>query len=252
MVVCLDDFFSRLNTTKTVQQTWGEVVSFQESLGFDRMMYGYTAVSADKSDIDVTTLSTFPDAYNERYRQMRYHRADPVVRYCIESLSPCLVGLQALNLWPGCGCTSSQRLIVEEAALYGMKVGVAIPLRSPGKNSIAGMSLSNAMELAEFQSFIAEWGAVAQLAVVYAHTRIQMQLETQAAGGALACAALSRRERECLLWTAHGMSSKAVALRINLSPRTVDFHIANAMSKLGASTRSQAVAHAIAFGLLMP
>lgn len=59
---------------------------------------------------------------------------------------------------------------------------------------------------------------------------------------------LSAREREVLGLLAEGMSGAAIAERLVLSPETVRTHVRNAMDKLGASTRSQAVALALELG----
>jgi DNA-binding CsgD family transcriptional regulator len=59
---------------------------------------------------------------------------------------------------------------------------------------------------------------------------------------------LSAREREVLGMLAEGMSGAAIAERLVLSPETVRTHVRNAMDKLGASTRSQAVALALELG----
>ena len=57
--------------------------------------------------------------------------------------------------------------------------------------------------------------------------------------------ALTRREREILGMLADGLSGAQIAARLSLSPETVRTHVRNAMAKLGASTRSQAVALAL-------
>ncbi len=56
---------------------------------------------------------------------------------------------------------------------------------------------------------------------------------------------LTRREREILGLLAEGMSGARIAEKLVLSPETVRTHVRNAMAKLGASTRSQAVALAL-------
>ena len=56
---------------------------------------------------------------------------------------------------------------------------------------------------------------------------------------------LTRREREILGHLAEGMSGAQIAEKLVLSPETVRTHVRNAMAKLGASTRSQAVALAL-------
>jgi DNA-binding CsgD family transcriptional regulator len=61
---------------------------------------------------------------------------------------------------------------------------------------------------------------------------------------------LSSREREVLGYLAEGLSGAAIAERLVLSPETVRTHVRNAMEKLGASTRSQAVALALETGVI--
>ena len=59
---------------------------------------------------------------------------------------------------------------------------------------------------------------------------------------------LSGREREVLLLIAKGLSAKEVALRTNLSPRTVEHHVENIRNKLRARNRAHIVSKALAFG----
>jgi DNA-binding CsgD family transcriptional regulator len=56
---------------------------------------------------------------------------------------------------------------------------------------------------------------------------------------------LSNREREIMAMLADGASGAEIAERLTLSPQTVRTHIRNAMSKLSASSRAQAVALAV-------
>jgi DNA-binding CsgD family transcriptional regulator len=250
----LDGFLSRLNASGSVQQTWDELLAFQQSLGFDLIMYGYTCSDPTQSETktEIATLSNFPRDYQLYYHQKRYYRYDPLVSHCIANLSPLLVGCEAVSSWPDGGWTLTpiQRRIINDAAECGMRMGVVIPLRSPGCHPLAGMSLSNAMPRKAFQQIWAEWGMVAQLAAVYAHT--QMQILLQRGKEEKQDVTLTDRERECLLWASCGLSSKQTANRLSVSSRTVDFHVANAMKKLKTTSRIQAVARAVTLGLVMP
>jgi DNA-binding NarL/FixJ family response regulator len=55
-------------------------------------------------------------------------------------------------------------------------------------------------------------------------------------------ALLSPREREIIDLLAEGLTGPAIAARLVLSPETIRTHVRNAMTKLGAKTRVQAVA----------
>ena len=52
---------------------------------------------------------------------------------------------------------------------------------------------------------------------------------------------LSERQSQCLMLAGEGFSSKEIAQQINLSPSTVDNHIAAAIDRLGAKNRVEAV-----------
>ena len=61
---------------------------------------------------------------------------------------------------------------------------------------------------------------------------------------------LTKREREVLRLVADGMRNEDVARRLSISPLTVRTHIENAMLKLEADTRTQAVATALRMSLI--
>ena len=65
-----------------------------------------------------------------------------------------------------------------------------------------------------------------------------------AIGEADAHALLTPRELEVLAALAEGLTNKAIARRLNISLHTVKFHIESLFRKLGARTRTEAVAKA--------
>jgi DNA-binding NarL/FixJ family response regulator len=54
--------------------------------------------------------------------------------------------------------------------------------------------------------------------------------------------ALTAREREVLHLMAEGLPNRQIAARLFISPHTVKFHVASILAKLGASSRTEAVA----------
>jgi DNA-binding CsgD family transcriptional regulator len=62
--------------------------------------------------------------------------------------------------------------------------------------------------------------------------------------------ALTPRELQVLRLVAKGKTSQEIAAKLHLSEVTVKWHIGNAMHKLGAASRAEAVAVALRRGLL--
>jgi DNA-binding NarL/FixJ family response regulator len=63
---------------------------------------------------------------------------------------------------------------------------------------------------------------------------------------------LTDREVEALTWAARGKSSYDIATILGISERTVNFHMDNAMRKLGVATRIQAAVKCAMLGIITP
>lgn len=63
---------------------------------------------------------------------------------------------------------------------------------------------------------------------------------------------LTNREREVLALMSRGLSNVEIAERLVISHSTVKFHVSNILSKLQATSRTEAVALAIEHGLIQP
>lgn len=61
---------------------------------------------------------------------------------------------------------------------------------------------------------------------------------------------LTERELGVLAWTARGLTNKAIAYQLKISPRTVQGHLASIYTKLGVGTRTEAVTKAVQLGLI--
>ena len=61
---------------------------------------------------------------------------------------------------------------------------------------------------------------------------------------------LTDRELEAMTWVARGKSSNDIAVLLDVSERTVNFHINNVIRKLGVATRVQAAIRCALLGLI--
>jgi DNA-binding CsgD family transcriptional regulator len=61
---------------------------------------------------------------------------------------------------------------------------------------------------------------------------------------------LTDGEKEVLTWVARGKTSAETAIILGLKERTINFHCDNAMKRLDVINRTQAVAKAVAEGII--
>ena len=61
---------------------------------------------------------------------------------------------------------------------------------------------------------------------------------------------LTPRELECLQWTMEGKSSYVTGRILSISTSAVNFHLQNAMRKLGVASKHQAVLKCVSLGML--
>jgi DNA-binding CsgD family transcriptional regulator len=61
---------------------------------------------------------------------------------------------------------------------------------------------------------------------------------------------LTKRERECLLHTAHGKSAKSIAKILGISNRTVESYIKHLKMKLHSNNKADLIDNAIKSGLI--
>jgi DNA-binding NarL/FixJ family response regulator len=62
---------------------------------------------------------------------------------------------------------------------------------------------------------------------------------------------LTLRERDVLERLARGSANRTIAEELHISEHTVKFHVASILAKLGAATRTEAVARGVQRGLVM-
>ncbi|BBC02347.1 DNA-binding CsgD family transcriptional regulator [Bradyrhizobium japonicum] len=182
-----------------------------------------------------TVAVKWPPDWCERYFKHKYHTIDPVVRRTPMLLRPFLWDQLAnhYELQP------DERRVLDEAREAGLKHGMSVPLFGPlGRVSV--VSFASPSDDVDPQDRIGHLNALASLFHT-AHGEIARPCNN----GGEKKVTLSQREITCMRWVAEGKSSWEIGVILEISLNTVNFHIKNAMRKLGATTRIQAVAIAI-------
>jgi DNA-binding CsgD family transcriptional regulator len=113
------------------------------------------------------------------------------------------------------------------------------------------LSLATSRDSREAQDDIIATMDKAQLLTCYLHEAVQHVVLSK---GPLPLKriSLTEREKECLLWAAEGKTGWEIGNIVNISERTVTFHLQNAAQKMGVVNRQQAISRALSMGLIEP
>ncbi|MEK8051367.1 autoinducer binding domain-containing protein [Ideonella sp. DXS22W] len=174
------------------------------------------------------------------YRQHRLHETSPIVRHCRQSTEPLV--WTAERLW------DEAPEYWRAATCAGFWEGLSVASHRPMSLCLVSLvrgrgAFCQAEVLPDVPD---EYGLLAELL----HDRLLRIVRDECLSTRLG--QVSRRELECLHWTARGKTSGETGQLLNVSEATVNFHLQRAMTKLEATNRQKAVAVATALGLFTP
>jgi DNA-binding CsgD family transcriptional regulator len=179
------------------------------------------------------------------YDQQSYIEIDPRVAYGWDSLPPPLVWDSTIAK-----DNSDHRRFLERAGDYGIGSGVAVYLRDDKSKIMVALSSRDRFITEQRRAEIcAVTGQIMHFASLF-HWLFVKQVIAQGIPPAQQGHPLSPREIRCLQFAAHGMTSKDIGLKLGIKQRTANFHFANIISKLGALNRHEAIATAMAQGII--
>ena len=234
---------SRIASADTVESLTHLVSTIARDLGFEHWIYG-ALVPVSPTRYEQFVLNGYPDDWRQHYLDKGYTFVDPTVNYARGHVVPTL--WDSLVTAPDNTVAEAKigKIMFEEARDFGLAKGLSVPLHGLGCSF--GM-MSYAARDPRHPIVESTVQAEAMLLATYVHQTASALLfgprlrDTKP---------LSARERECLKWAAEGKSSWDIAHLLNITERTVVFHLHNACEKLGVATRQQAVAKAMVLGLL--
>jgi len=182
-------------------------------------------------------ITNYPDALQHAYQNANYVGIDPMVHHALSAVT--------MQTWTD-DRFSRVPEVWHEARTAGLNFGVSQPTR--GTHGLIGLlSLSRhdpAISEAELEDKKHKllWLANA------AHQGLSPYLVPDFIS--VVEAKLTERELSVLRWTAEGKTSAEIADIIKIKERTVNFHINNAVAKLGTTNRTAATVQAAMLGLL--
>lgn len=232
----------RLDEARTLDELTASFRSRASALGFDAFVYALR-IPEGLSESRFVVVKGYPDAWLERYFERGFLESDPVIAYCRDHVRPIAWTDLDTRVEP----TPSSRRVMDEATEFGLRNGVSVPVHGP-RGELGVLSLANDRGARAGKEVAARALPHMPLLAGYLHEAVHRVVAI--AGGP--STPLTMRERECLLWAAEGKTSWEIATVLSVSERTVNFHLANAMAKLGVATRQHAIAKAILLGVLRP
>lgn len=229
----------RLLYVGNVQEEFFRGLVFQaEQLGFEHCGY-LVGIPSQGKQLQVVMLNNYPKSWQDRYRRNGYFLIDPTVQHAKTNASPLV--------WsPSLFEQESSDALARDARDGGFNHGWTQPFRDTN-GRFGALTLSRgegtitANELAEKLAMM-QWLALVAHGMLFRTllARHQNELVIQ----------LTEREIEMLHLAAVGKTAGEMAKALCLSERTVNFHMGNAMQKLGAENKTQAAVLAMQMGLL--
>jgi DNA-binding CsgD family transcriptional regulator len=132
-------------------------------------------------------------------------------------------------------------MFIEECRKFGVHSGITIPLHGPGTEvELISLSMRDGKPRSDFGT-----------SLIYAVT-VQYWSRFGELGriGYAEIPHLTGKEIECLKWCKEGKTNWEIGEILLTSEKTVEFHVSNAIRKLGACNRITAVVMGIKHGLI--
>jgi LuxR family quorum-sensing system transcriptional regulator SolR len=220
-------------TKLTVSEILSQMIA---ELGFDYFSF-YLRLPLPVTRPTVIHLHNYPGDWMNHYWQQSYDIVDPTLTRCRESIVPVL--------WQDLMSTGTKSFW-QDAYGHGLHTGVAQPSHGPG----GAFSLLN-LACDDHRVSIDELRSKSLRLSWLAHATNQSMtnvIRSNIYGDPNS--KLTAREIEVLRWTADGKTASEVGLIMEISERTVNFHVGNSLVKLNATNKTSAVIKAAMLGLL--
>ena len=217
---------------------FGRIAGMVRALGFEHCAYGVRA-PLPLAQPEIVMLNDYPEIWQKRYQDNNSLQVDPTVRQGAASLD-------AFAWSNGDDPLDPAAAFWEDARLHDITCGVSLPALAA--NSVRGMlTLTRGGTRLDPLELRARWPQLLWLGQVAHHG---LAREMLARWRATSREALSGREVEILRWVAEGHTNRQIAARFNITERTVNFHLNNAMTKLDVGNRTAAAVRAVVLGII--
>ncbi len=222
------------------------VQSITVNLGFDSFMYGISTSLRPNQETRNFVFTTLPVEWVLQYDQAAYLEIDPRFLSVLETRLPYIWDRASER-----GKNPRTDSFLDDAAAFGISSGLSFSFYD-GRPAFVLIALNSTIPVVDDvrQGLIARNLPDIMMFGHFFHELFMKSVILRNIAPTSTGAPLSPRERECLNLAARGLTSDDIAEKLEISPRTVQFHFDGIRSKLNAANRGEAIAVAIKAGLI--
>jgi len=227
MEIWKESQLKKLSIAQNIDVAYALSLNFFNNLGYEYCAFSVTPETPSHYHKPLH-LNNYPHEWNAQYEAQRFVEIDPVVAHCNQSSLPILWNEQAYanapDLW-------------QALQSQGLQHGWTQAVHDPNGNHYSLFSLARShcaitpYELYENLGY----------AIFISQTLHDLVAKKWPSHAPSTTVHLSPREVEVLRWSARGKTAAETARILNLTERTVHFHISSSIKKLGVNNKISAV-----------
>lgn len=229
--------YERLANVKSAYEIFKFLRSVAESYDYSHFSVIYIPVFGEEQLRRKIVLSNWQPELLRAYDEMKLLSNSPIIKKLRKSHKPLEWELEKLNLERS---ETELKNSVELFRSFDMHNGVYFPTYDikgiKGAVSFAGKRAP--LQMNEI--------AVLHIISVFVFKKLSIFLEEEDGNGP----SLTKRELECLSWSAQGKTNAEISVILSISENTVSGYITSTCRKLDASNKVHAVAQALRLGLI--
>jgi LuxR family transcriptional regulator, quorum-sensing system regulator SolR len=231
-----EDHINSLLEIQSEQELFDQVARIAKAMGFEYCAYG-VRMPIPISRPKFALFNNYSSEWQAFYQTREFIHVDPTVKHGLKSTLPIVWSPEVFESSPE---------LWEEARAHGLCFGWAQASRD-AQGTVGMLTLARSVEELSENDLITNKYKMAWLTQV-THVGMAGLLTPKLVPESMVL--MTAREREVLRWTAEGKTAYEIGQILCVSERTVNFHINNVVSKLGASNKIQAAVKAACLGLL--
>ncbi|MCU0120333.1 autoinducer binding domain-containing protein [Pseudomonas sp. B2M1-30] len=226
----------QLTFAKGIDTAFPILLNFAKNIGFS--FCGISITSPERSSFKPLHINNYPRTWNQQYEEKSYEEIDPVISHCNRSMLPIIWKEEIFSNIPG---------LWEKLQDQGLKHGWSQSFHHEESGLCSILSLArphcsiSPLELYEHFGYM--FYVTSHLSELFARTLPMRSSRNRQAR-------LSPREIEVLKLCASGKTAYETARILNLSERTVNYHVQNMIVKLNVCNKISAVIAAAKAGII--